>query len=543
MSSSPSTAAGDGTPADLHATKHLSLPMSAGPARFFVLLAVFICASCGMVYELALVALGSYLLGDTIVQASIVLAVMVFAMGVGSLATKRLTEFAAFAFALIEAALGIIGGLSVILLYLAFAFADVYTVAMVALAFVIGALIGAEIPLLMELVQRIRAQKASSAVADLFAADYVGGLVGGLAFPFVLLPLFGLPGGALAVGITNTVVGILIVLWLFRAELRRRTQVLLAALLVLIVGLLTAVWVYIDDIEMTTRQRLYRDPIVLSQRTDYQEIVLTRQPKTHDTRLYLNGDLQFASADEYRYHESLVHPLMNGDRANVLVLGGGDGLAVREILKYPDVESVTLVDLDPRVLELARTSEHFTEFNENSLADPRVTTIAADAFTWLRETEHATAFDAIIADLPDPDDVATSKLYSIEFYGLISQVMAPQARLVVQAGSPYFAPQAYWGIGEAVAEAGLATTPYHVDVPSFGDWGYFLAADPNTVGRPRVSLPADAPEDLQYATAEVLAASTTFPPDRDRESVGDPQASTLLHPRVLEQERGAWVGY
>ena len=165
---------------------------------------------------------------------------------------------------------------------------------------------------------------------------------------------------------------------------------------------------------------------------------------------------------------------MDGPKRNVLVLGGGDGLAVREILKHPDVESVTLVDLDPRVLELAETSHHFTDFNEDSLDDPRVKTIAADAFTWLREAEH-TAYDAVIADLPDPDDVATSKLYSIEFYGLIKQVMSPEARLVVQAGSPYFAPEAYWGIGEAVAEAGLATTPYHVDVPSFGDWGYFLA--------------------------------------------------------------------
>ncbi len=527
----------------------LTLPLQPGPARFFVLLAVFICASCGMVYELALVALGSYLLGDTIVQASIVLAVMVFAMGVGSLATKRLTRFAALAFALIEAALGIIGGLSVILLYLAFAFADVYTVAMVGLAFVIGALIGAEIPLLMELVQRIRAQRASSAVADLFAADYVGGLIGGLAFPFVLLPLFGLPRGALAVGITNTVVGILIVLWLFRAELTARMRVLLAALLVLIVAGLTVVWVFTDDIEVTTRQRLYRDPIVLSERTDYQEIVLTESLRTGDTRLYLNGDLQFASADEYRYHESLVHPLLNGGRRNVLVLGGGDGLAVREILKYPDVESVTLVDLDPRILDLARNSERFTAFNEDSLDDPRVTTIAADAFTWLREAEHP-AYDAIIADLPDPDDVATSKLYSIEFYGLIRQVMAPGARLVVQAGSPYFAPEAYWGFGEAVAEAGLTTTPYHVDVPSFGDWGYFLAAVPGDPaitrtesGGPVVTLAPDAPEGLRFATAEVLAASTTFPPDRDRASVGRVEPSTLLHPRVLDQERGAWVGY
>ncbi|RAE29030.1 spermidine synthase, partial [Burkholderia multivorans] len=148
--------------------------------------------------------------------------------------------------------------------------------------------------------------------------------------------------------------------WLFRAELTARMRVLLAALLVLIVAGLTVVWVFTDDIEVTTRQRLYRDPIVLSERTDYQEIVLTESLRTGDTRLYLNGDLQFASADEYRYNEYLVHPLLNGGRRNVLVLGGGDGLAVREILKYPDVESVTLVDLDPRILDLARNSERFT---------------------------------------------------------------------------------------------------------------------------------------------------------------------------------------
>lgn len=532
------------------ATEHLApltLPVKPGLARFLVLLAVFICASCGMVYELALVALGSYLLGDTIVQASIVLAVMVFAMGVGSIATKRLVHHAALAFAAIEAALGVIGGLSVIGLYLAFAFADIYMFAMIALAFVIGALIGAEIPLLMELVQRIRAQKASSAVADLFAADYVGGLVGGLAFPFVLLPIFGLTRGALAVGITNTVVGILIVLWLFRAELARRTKVLLAVVLVLVVGLLSTVWVLSTRIEMTAEQRIYRDPIVYSQRSEYQQIVITEAPRTHDTRLYLNGDLQFASADEYRYHESLVHPLLDGPRENVLVLGGGDGLAVREILEYPDVEHVTLVDLDPRMLELAKTSEHLTEFNEDSLDDPRVTTVAADAFTWLRETNHD-SYDAVIADLPDPDDVATSKLYSREFYGLIRQAMAPGARLVVQAGSPFFAPEAYWGIGQGVAEAGLATTPYHVDVPSFGDWGYFLAADPENRGPggsdgPPVALSPDAPDDLKFVTPAILSASLAFPPDRDRASVEKVEASTLLHPKVIDQERGAWVGY
>ena len=197
---------------------------------------------------------------------------------------------------------------------------------------------------------------------------------------------------------------------------------------------------------------------------------------------------------------------------------------------------MTLVDLDPRVLELAKTSDHFTDFNEDSLDDPRVTTIAADAFTWLREAKH-TAYDAVIADLPDPDDVATSKLYSIEFYGLIRQVMAPGARLVVQAGSPYFDPEAYWGIGEAVAEAGLTTTPYHVDVPSFGDWGFHLAR-PAAEGAPVPAL--DAPAGLRFLTPDLLQAALVFPADRPALKL---PYSTLDKPVILDYAQTEWQGY
>ncbi|GAA1999210.1 polyamine aminopropyltransferase [Brevibacterium samyangense] len=518
----------------------LHLPVKPGFARFLVFFAVFLCAACGMVYELALVALGSYLLGNTVVQASIVLSVMVLAMGVGSLATKRLVRFAAVSFALIEAALGIIGGLSVLALYLAFAFMNVYTAAMVIVAFVIGALIGAEIPLLMELVQRIRAQKASSAAADLFAADYVGGLVGGLAFPFVLLPLLGLPRGALVVGAVNAITGIAIVLWLYRRQVARRTRVGLAAVLTVILVVLGVAWAFTDWIEVTGRQKLYRDPVIVAERSEYQDIVVTQHLRTKDTRLFLNGDLQFASQDEYRYHESLVHPVMNGPHARVLVLGGGDGMAIREVLKYPDVEKVTLVDLDSAVVDLALYDETISSLNGRSFEDPRVDYVSADAFTWLKENR-TEPYDVVIADLPDPDGEATAKLYTIEFYGLVAAHMAPGARMVVQSGSPYFAAEAYWGIGESVAEAGFATTPYHVDVPSFGDWGYHLAQLGSTA--PELAVPPDVPADLRFLTPEVLDASTVFPPDRSRESVGTPEPSSLLHPRVIDQERGAWVGY
>ena len=307
----------------------------------------------------------------------------------------------------------------------------------------------------------------------------------------------------------------------------------------LIVGVLTLTWVYTDAIEMTSRQQIYRDPIVTAERSAYQDIVVTRPPRTGDTRLFLNGDLQFASNDEHRYHESLVHPVLDGPRSRVLVLGGGDGMALREILRYPDVDEVTLVDLDPAVVELARSDDTFTRFNDGAFDDRRVEHIAADAFTWLRE-ENTRTYDVVIADLPDPDDVSTSKLYTIEFYGLVERAMNPGARLVVQAGSPFFAPEAYWGIGESIAQAGFATTPYHVDVPSFGDWGYFLAA---TGEAPEVAVPADAPDDLRFLTPDVARAALVFPPDRDRSSVGTVEPSSLLHPRVIDQQRGAWVGY
>ncbi|RCV49186.1 polyamine aminopropyltransferase [Marinitenerispora sediminis] len=512
------------------------LPVPPRAARFLVLLAVFVCAACGLVYELALVALGSYLLGDTILQASVVMSVMVFAMGVGSLASKRLTGRPEFWFAVVEGLLSLVGGLSILGLYAAFAWFSLYQPALVLAAFAIGALIGAEIPLLMTLIQRIRRQEAASAVADLFAADYIGGLVGGLAFPLALLPLFGLVEGTLLVGAVNAVVGVAVVLWLFRDGLTRWGRVALAAGLAVVLTALGTAFALSGRFEVDARQALYRDPVVYAQRSDYQEIVLTQTLDGADTRLFLNGDLQFCSLDEYRYHESLVHPAMNGPRGDVLVLGGGDGLALREILRYPDVRGVTLVDLDPAVVDLARTEPEIARLNEHSFADERVEVVSADAFNWLRG--NGTRFDVVIADMPDPDDVATAKLYSVEFYSLVRRALAPGGRLVVQAGSPYFAPDAFWSIGAGLAEAGWQATPYNVDVPSFGNWGYFLAAPGDEP--PPVELPDDHPG-LRFLDDATLEAALVFPKDRRPD---DPvAASTLLDPRIIDYQRDGWRGY
>ncbi|MFI6517298.1 polyamine aminopropyltransferase [Spirillospora sp. NPDC050679] len=511
----------------------LSLPARA--ARSAVLAAVFVCAACGLVYELALVALGSYLVGNSVTQASIVLSVMVFAMGIGSLLAKPLQNRPVAAFAIIEGVLALTGGLSVLALYAAFAWLDLYVPALVVVAFTVGALIGAEIPLLMTLLQRIRRQDAGSAVADLFAADYVGALVGGLAFPFFLLPLFGHIKGALLVGVVNAVAGIAVVLWLFRRQLRGAVRAGLWAGMAGVLAVLGGAYLLADGFEVSARQALYRDPIALAERTPYQEIVITRKVALSgrpDLRLFLNGDLQFSSVDEYRYHESLVHPVLAGPRGRVLILGGGDGLALREVLRYRDVREATLVELDPEMVRLARTHGEIADLNRHAFDDPRVRVVNADAFSWLRGA--AARYDAVIVDMPDPDDVATAKLYSQEFYGLVKRVIAPGGRMVVQAGSPYFAPRSFWSIEKTVRAAGLATVPYHVDVPSFGDWGYVLAGEGTA---PKLELAAGLPAGLRFLDAEVLRSAAVFARDLRREDV---EVNTLMNPRLVEYENDEW---
>ncbi|GAB3105938.1 polyamine aminopropyltransferase [Streptomyces calidiresistens] len=512
------------------------MPRARG-ARFLLLLSVFVCAACGLVYELALVALGGYLIGNTVLQTSIVLSVMVFAMGVGSLAAKPLQRRAIEAFAIVEGVLALVGGLSVLLLYAAFAWLNIYTVAVVVIAFVIGVLIGAEIPLLMTMLQWIRRQDAGRAVADMFAVDYIGALIGGLSFPLLLLPLFGQIKGALVVGGVNAVAGIAVVLWIFRARVRPLVRAALVTGMVGVLVVLAGAFALADRFEVTARQQLYRDPIAHAERTDYQEIVVTRAPGllgVEDLRLFLNGDLQFSSVDEYRYHEALVHPALAGERSSVLIIGGGDALALREVLRYPDVESVTLVDLDPAMTDLARDWDPLVELNGDALADERVTVVNDDAFSWLREARGP--YDVVITDLPDPQDIATAKLYSVEFYTLIGRVLDPDGRLVVQSGSPYFAPRTFWSIEAGVREAGFGTTPYQVDVPSFGNWGYVLAAPGDRAPEPELAPPAERPG-LRFLDEAVLEAATVFPVDRRDPGV---RASTLMHPVVLEYRNREW---
>ncbi|WP_432153509.1 polyamine aminopropyltransferase [Streptomyces tricolor] len=517
------------------------LPVRPGTGRFLVLVCVFVCAACGLVYELQLVAFASYLIGDSVTQASVVLSVMVFAMGIGSLGAKRLRWHAAAGFGAVESALALIGGCSAMVLYAVFAWtagwggmwADGPRWLLVAFSLAIGLLIGAEVPLLMELIQRIRRQDAGGAVADLFAADYVGALVGGLAFPFLLLPFLGQSTGALLTGTVNVVAGGALVLGLFRRDLTRRARwaLLLAGLTVL--GVLASAAALADDFERAARHALYGTDVRVAVRTDVQEVVLAGGTHGRPLDLFLDGRLRVAGRDAHRYHEALVGPALTGPHARVLILGGGDGLAAREVLRHRGVRRVDIVELDPGLLRLARRDPGLSAANGHALADPRVRVTTADALAWLRRAR-GPAYDVVIADLPDPGITASTKLYSQEFYGLARRVLAGDGRLAVHAGPVTTRPRAFWTVAATLRTAGFATSPYRVPGPdrsagasrsprSPHDWGFLLAAPGNTP--PALRLGPGHPGALtqEELTADARAA--------ERTRVTGVPASTLMHPR------------
>ncbi len=524
----------NGPAAALGHDRHVSR-LAARPARALLLGAVLAVAVCGFVYELVIIAMGTYLVGNSVEQVSFVLAAFVSSMGLGSLVAKPLLRAPAIAFAVVECAIALLGGLSAMALYASFAWLDIFQPAMFLLAGMIGLLVGCEIPLLMALLQRVRRQDAGASIADLLAADYLGAVVAGVSFPLLLLPALGQIESALAAGVLNLAAGAA-VLWLVSPQLPRIAQRVLAVALLAVLTVLAGAALLSSRLELSARQALYDDPIVVAERTPYQEIVLTQSITGGDVRLFLNGDLQFSSKDEYRYHEALVHPAMAGPHERVLVLGGGDGLAMREVLRYRDVRVATEVELDARMLALARDDDRLRGLNDGALDEPRVRTVVADAFTWLRSAPPRSQ-DVVIIDFPDPDDAALAKLYSVELYGLVGRVLAPGGRVVVQSGSPYFALRAYWSIAASLREAGLASAPYHVDVPSFGDWGFHLASG----GTVAPALQVDPPRPLRFLDTATLSAARSFPPDR-RRPPGD-LVSTLVKPRILQFEREAYQDY
>lgn len=502
--------------------------------RALLLAAVAACAACGIVYELALLTLSASLNGGGIVATSLIVAGYIAALGAGALLVKPLLRHAAITFIATEALLGIIGGLSAAALYVVFAFVDGSTWVLAISTALIGGLVGAEVPLLMTLLQQGRVTGATDTgrtLANLNAADYLGALIGGLVWPFILLPQLGMIRGAAATGIINLVAAAVVAMFLLRRVVSTRQRVTALCALAAALAVLVTLLVRSHDIETTSRQRLYADPIIAYRHTAYQEIVVTR--RGDDTRLYLDGGLQFSTRDEYRYTESVVYPALGNGARSVLVLGGGDGLAARELLRQTGIDKIVQVELDAAVIDIARTTLH--DANAGALDNPRVNVVIDDCMAWLRtphpELRPAGGFDAVIVDLPDPDTPVLGRLYSSEFYALAAHALAPGGLMLVQSGSPFSTPTAFWRTVSTIRSAGYAVTPYHVHVPTFGDWGFALGRIGNAPPTP--TMPANAPP-LRFLNQQVLQAATVFSDDVGPRAL-DP--STLDNPRIVEDMR------
>ena len=341
-----------------------------------LLVSVFIVASCGLAYELIAGALASYLLGDSVMQFSTVIGVYLFAMGIGSWLSKHVGGASVPAllarFIQIELLVGLLGGLSAGLLFLLFTLHEgPFRFALYGLVLLIGILVGLEIPLIMRILKREVAFK--DLVAQVLTFDYIGALAVSVLVPVLLAPHLGLVRSALLFGLHNALVAAW-ALWLFRAQIGPLAT--LRAQCIAVMALLAVGFGFAGHFVSLAEANLYSEDIVHAESSPYQRIVVTRF--RDELRLYLNHNLQFSSRDEYRYHEALVHPglaALPGAR-RVLVLGGGDGMAVREILKYPQVDSITLVDLDPRMTELFSKSPLLRELNGGSLNSSRLKIIS-----------------------------------------------------------------------------------------------------------------------------------------------------------------------
>ena len=477
-------------------TRRLSAPAAALVASAFVV------ATCGLVYELLASTIASYLLGDSVTQFSTVIGSYLFAMGLGSWCSRYVRKDPLRLFVRVELLIALLGGGSAAALFLLFPLVEHFRVALYGLVLAIGFLVGLEIPLLMRILRDDFDFR--QVVSTVLTFDYVGALAASLLFPLILVPHLGMIRTGFLFGIANAAVALALLMVLpRRAELRLERAAALLILLVLAAGMIAS-----DRMQRWSEVATYEEPVLYAESTPFQRIVLTRSGD--DIKLFLNGNLQFSSRDEYRYHEALVHPALGrvAHPQEVLILGGGDGLAAREVLKHPGVHHITLVDLDPAMTRLFSRSDILTRLNHGALSDPRLHVINEDGFRWVREARGH--YDAIVVDLPDPTDFSLGKLYTESFYREMRRLLAPGGVATVQSTSPLVAPNAFWSVAATLEAAGLQIRPYHAYVPSFGEWGFILAAN-GPIPR-AVRLPA-GDRFLNPATAERLF---DFPPDMAR---------------------------
>jgi spermidine synthase len=493
-----------------------------------LLISAFAVATCGLVYELLAGTLASYLLGDSVTQFSTIIGTYLFAMGVGSWCTRFFRKDLLAHFARIEVLVGLVGGCSALCLFWIYGHVIHFRVALYGTVFTIGALVGVEVPLLLRILNG--SMEFRDVVARVFAADYVGALLAALLFPLLLVPELGLVRTGFLFGVLNVAVAI-VLLWKLQPN-----PILWAsrAFAVLTLAGLALGFSLGEQGQSYAESNQYPGQVIYAASTPYQRVVLSSV--AGEMQLFLNGNLQFSGRDEYRYHEALVHPAMTRAAAprKVLILGGGDGLAAREVLRYPGVEQIQLIDLDPGVTTLFQRTPWLQRLNNDSLNSGKLRITSADAFEWLRDRPDR--FDVVIIDFPDPSNYSVGKLYSTSFYRRVAAVLSPGGVVVVQATSPFVASKAYWCIVATLAAEGFATKPYHALVPSFGDWGFVLAT------RSPWQEPRALPPGLRFLDEQTESTLFVFPRDTQVREVEANRLNDQVLVRYFEDEWSRYLG-
>jgi spermidine synthase len=488
---------------------------------------VLVIAACGLIYELLAGTVASYVLGDSVTQFSLIIGLYLSALGVGAWLSRFIDRDLAARFVDVELAVALIGGLSAPMLFLGFSRLEWFRLFLFLVVFVIGILVGLELPILMRILKEHLDFK--ELVSRVLSFDYIGSLFAAVLFPMFLVPRLGLVRTSIVFGLLNAVVG-LYGTWLLRPLLRGVKVLRIRAVLVLFV--LLVLLLKADWLTSLAEDELYADDIVYTTSSPYQRILVTNNAAGF--QLFLNGNLQFSSADEYRYHEALVHPAMSAaaKTSRVLILGGGDGLALREVLKYPSVTHVTLVDLDPKMTGLSNQFVPLARLNKNAFRDPRVRVVNEDAMIWIERVRET--FDVAIVDFPDPSSFSLGKLYSTRFYRLLRTRMAPDGAVSVQSTSPLYARRSYWCIVRTMEAAGWNVRPYHTTVPSFGVWGFALASPRPFDAPSRVTVPA------RFLDASTLASMFVFPRDMVPVPVEINRLDNQMLVRYYEDEWRKW---
>lgn len=499
----------------------------AGSFQWLLLISVFIVATCGLIYELVAGTLASYLLGDSVTQFSTIIGTYLFAMGIGSWLSRFLKDNLLSWFITLELLVGIVGGFSAAILFVIFEQVIYFRIILYTLVILTGILVGLELPILMRILKdRV---EFGDLVSKIFTFDYIGALFASLLFPLLFIPYLGLLRTSFFFGFLNVLVA-LIVAYKLKNSVRQYTRLKWSAFVCL--ALLAAGFILSDKLTAFSESLTYPDKVVYTNSSPYQRIVLTHGGT--DWRLFLNGNLQFSSADEYRYHEALIHPGLSRLQApkNILVLGGGDGMAVREILKYPEVESITLVDLDAAVTDLFRSNKTLLDLNDRALLSDKVKVLNEDAFVWIRAQRQE--FDFIVVDFPDPSNYSLGKLYTTTFYNELYRILAPDGCAVIQSTSPFVARNSFWIIDETLRKVSFETEPYHCYVPSFGEWGFILAS------KRRHQVSPKLPPELKFIDQANLKQLFIFPPDMQQT---EHHYNTLNNQVLVNTFEKEWANY